>query len=126
MNQLDGRHILFVVGMHRAGTSALCAALSACGAHFGAGLLEPMAGVNDEGFWEMPEVVAINDELLQLADSTWFAVSPRALEMDWQTGVSVQLRSRALALLDSEFRSAGVMVIKDPRLCLTLPFLLSV
>ncbi len=51
--------VLFVVGMHRSGTSALCAALAARGVSFGSDLLGPMAGVNDEGFWEDAGVVAI-------------------------------------------------------------------
>ena len=60
----NNRKLLFVVGMHRSGTSALCAALEACGATFGGELLGAMPGVNDEGFWEDEAVVALNERLL--------------------------------------------------------------
>jgi hypothetical protein len=63
--------IHFVVGMHRSGTSALCAALAACGVSFGNRLLDAMAGVNDEGFWEDATVVSITEQLLALLDSRW-------------------------------------------------------
>ena len=60
----EARKLLFVVGMHRSGTSALCAALQGCGASFGDNLLAPMAGVNADGFWEefRQRVRAINPE----------------------------------------------------------------
>jgi hypothetical protein len=52
------RQLLIVAGMHRSGTSALCAALESVGASFGSELLEPMEGVNAEGFWEDPGTAA--------------------------------------------------------------------
>ncbi|MEZ5566791.1 MAG: hypothetical protein R3E54_00255 [Halioglobus sp.] len=83
MSEAGSRHLLFVVGMHRAGTSALCAALSACGASFSDKLLPPMAGVNDEGFWESVEVVAINEQLLAAAGFEWFSAPADAENLDW-------------------------------------------
>ena len=63
--------LLLVLGMHRSGTSALCAALAACGVSFGDRLLDPLAGVNDEGFWEDAAVVAIDQQSLALLDPNW-------------------------------------------------------
>lgn len=123
MDGATSRHILFVVGMHRTGTSALCAALNAAGAHFGPGLLEPMAGVNDEGFWEAGEVVAINEGLLAEAGYQWYTVTPAAVDIDWSAPRFDSLHERARAYLASLAISPGdVHVIKDPRLCITLPF----
>lgn len=114
--------LLFVVGMHRSGTSALCAALAACGASFGDRLIDAMAGVNDEGFWEDAGVVQINEQLLALTDSSWFAPLPDVAGTNWNKPVYAALREQALKVLAGGFGSAKVQVVKDPRFCLTLPF----
>lgn len=117
--------MLFVLGVHRSGTSALCAALAACGASFGEQLIDPMAGVNDEGFWEDANVVALNEQLLTLAASTWYAPAPGLPETDWAAATFEPLREQGMELLRAGFGSAPLQVVKDPRLCLTLPFWLA-
>ena len=117
--------LLFVVGMHRSGTSALCAALAACGASFGDRLLGAMAGVNDEGFWEDRGVVQINEQLLALTGSSWFAPLPDVAGEDWNNPVYGVLREQALKVLAAGFGDAKLQVVKDPRFCLTLPFWLA-
>ena len=112
--------LLFVVGMHRSGTSALCAALHACGATFGDRLLAPMAGVNDEGFWEDIDVVAANEALLAAAGMRWYAVS-RGAECRWPEEALQRFQACAQAILQRGFGSGPVQVVKDPRLCITLP-----
>ncbi len=52
MRVSGSQSLLIVTGMHRSGTSALCAALAACGVSFGDRLIGAIAGVNDEGFWK--------------------------------------------------------------------------
>lgn len=108
--------------MHRSGTSALCAALAACGVSFGNRLLDAMAGVNDEGFWEDAAVVAINEQLLALLDSSWYAPAPQLAHTDWADARFNALRARATGLLRGGFGAAPQQGVKDPRLCLTLPF----
>ena len=117
--------IHLVVGMHRSGTSALCAALAACGVSFGNRLLGAMAGVNDEGFWEDAAVVAINEQLLALLDSSWYAPAPQLAQADWADARFNALREQAAGLLRGGFGAAPRQGVKDPRLCLTLPFWLS-
>jgi hypothetical protein len=121
----DSRHILFVLGMHRCGTSALCAALQACGASFGSSLLEPMDGVNDEGFWEDAEVVALNESLLAAAGARWYTVVPALLQQDWQAAAFDHQREQGRQILQRGFGAGPVEAVKDPRLCLTLPFWLA-
>jgi hypothetical protein len=125
MNASGPQTLLFVLGMHRSGTSALCAALAACGASFGSDLIDPMAGVNDEGFWEDANVVALNEQLLGLLDSTWYAPGPGLHRADWSAVEFASLREQAATLLRNGFGDAPLQVVKDPRLCLTLPFWLS-
>lgn len=114
--------LILVLGMHRSGTSALCAALAACGVAFGDRLLDPLAGVNDEGFWEDAAVVAINQQLLALLDCTWYAPAPTLAQVDWAAAHFQPLREQAAALLRGGFGDAPLQGVKDPRLCLTLPF----
>lgn len=117
----DQHTLLFVAGMHRSGTSALCAALHACGASFGDNLLAPMAGVNDEGFWEDAEVVAINDALLASVGGSWFAPGDPAIAGDWPEAAVALFAVQATAVLQRGFGNGPLQVVKDPRFCLTLP-----
>jgi hypothetical protein len=126
MSSCKPAKILFVVGMHRSGTSALCAALAACGASFGEQLIDAMAGVNDEGFWEDAGVVAVNEQLLTLADSSWYAPADGLADINWDSERFAPQRTQASALLCAGFGDRPVQAVKDPRLCLTLPFWLEV
>lgn len=126
MSTLPARQLLFVVGMHRSGTSAFCSALQASGATFGSSLLAPMEGVNDDGFWEDSEVVRLNDLLLEHMGLHWFTIVPGvSTDFDWLKGELFPLRQSALAILERGFGVGPLEVIKDPRLCITLPFWLS-
>lgn len=120
------RRLLFVVGMHRSGTSALCAALNACGATFGEQLLDTMEGVNEEGFWEDSMFVDINEQLLGQLNTDWYTVRAEVLEnIDWSSSSFSEIRSKALALLGRGFGNGPLEAVKDPRVCITLPFWLS-
>jgi len=119
------RKLLFIVGMHRSGTSALCSALEASGATFGTGLLHPMSGVNEEGFWEDADLVELNEQLLHKLDTHWYTVSPDLAKVDWSGELFSSQREQAMAILDRGFGDGALEAVKDPRLCVTLPFWLS-
>jgi len=125
METNTSRHILFLVGMHRSGTSALSAALHACGASFGSGLLQPMEGVNARGFWESAEVVELNERLLSLIGTNWFSVNSVHLQVDWTLPDFDAERIEAAGVLQRGFGAGPLEVVKDPRLCITLPFWLA-
>ena len=114
--------VLFVVGMHRSGTSALCAALHACGVTFGTKLLDPMAGVNDEGFWEDADVVQLNENLLSTLGYTWYTVPEGGCDVDWDAESLKSCKLLAIAILQRGFGDGDLQAVKDPRLCITLPF----
>ena len=124
MRVSGNQSLLIVTGMHRSGTSALCAALDACGVSFGDRLLGAIAGVNDEGFWEDAEVVALNEQLLALGGATWYAPAPGVV--DWDDDRFHPAMERAAQLLGAGFGAGPVCAAKDPRFCLTLPFWLGV
>jgi hypothetical protein len=119
---MSTKHILLIAGMHRSGTSALCAALEQCGASFGSNLLSPMAGVNEDGFWEDADLVALNQALLQRLGGTWYALPAGLQNVDWAADTFADLREQVDGLLGRDVSPARLQALKDPRLCLTLPF----
>jgi GT2 family glycosyltransferase len=107
---------LLIVGMHRSGTSLVAQACAAAGISPGppAAMLAAQAD-NPEGFYEHRELVHLNDRFLEAHGAAWFAppaeplaAFPEALDPD--------------AFLAGLGRDAGHQyLLKDPRLCLTLP-----
>jgi hypothetical protein len=117
--QVATRQGLIVLGMHRSGTSALTALAVRLGM---AGPRTPLAASadNPEGFYEPKPVVVVNHQILTEAQCTWnlclhFAPEQLAAKMHGHNQQVVQ------ATLVREFGGAGSFVLKDPRLCLTLP-----
>lgn len=121
MSVVEPPILLLVAGMHRSGTSALCAALHACGATFGERLLAPMAGVNADGFWEDADVVAANDALLGAVGASWYSLTQPCAAQGWPDEALAHFQEHARAILQRGFGPGAVRVVKDPRLCLTLP-----
>jgi hypothetical protein len=121
--QSDRRAVL-VAGMHRSGTSALTRTLGLRGATLPRRMLPP-APDNVAGFWEPREIVAIHDELLASAGSSWDDAGefPPA----WFTSNSASLfKERLVAALRWDFGQASLFVVKDPRICRLVPLWLSV
>jgi len=122
--------VIFVLGMHRSGTSALAGALAASGVWLGRDLLEPAPGVNDKGFWEHKELVRINECLLELAGLHWYTplgAGKFASFLDGGNGALDALKEEGRAfvqelLAGEDGEGAGCVAIKDPRLCLTASF----
>ena len=109
------RRAIFVLGMHRSGTSALTRIIG----HLGATLpLDPMPETADNpcGYWESRSIARFNNRLLESAGTrwnddaplpdAWFADPARAADED-----------EAAALLATAFGDAKLLVLKDPRLC---------
>jgi hypothetical protein len=105
--------------MHRSGTSAVARVLSLLGADLPNNLLPPAAD-NPRGFWESYELMALHDELLVAAGSSWddwTRLPPAWLE----TAIVDRFRARLLAFLDAEFGGSHLFIIKDPRMCRLVP-----
>jgi hypothetical protein len=121
----DDRQAVVILGMHRSGTSALTRSVSLCGYELPCDPLRPDVG-NPKGYWESSAVVALNDTILSDMGATWDWPAPficRGLTLV-RCGEFVadftcaRYRDRAAAVLAKSFRSAGAIVVKDPRLCL--------
>ena len=113
-----GTESILVLGMHRSGTSAVAGALSLLGATPPAKMLPP-ASDNPSGFWEAESVLGVNDWILHEGGAAWYD----CLGFDAN---AFAVRTRAMALtyimlcMTTEFGSARLKLIKDPRLCLLL------
>lgn len=122
----NSRHVIFVVGMHRSGTSAVAGALGLVGAGMPATLIPP-AEDNPKGFFESRKVVNLNDRILNAVNASWDRIpffmkgesqEPARLS-EW---VNDTFHAEIDRVLQAEFGEvSGPVILKDPRLCLLLP-----
>ena len=118
------RFCVIVLGMHRSGTSALARTLNMLGCDLPKTVL-PANKNNEKGYWESGPVVALNNELLSSAGSTWQDL--RAVDPGWfASPKSEEFRQKAHQLLNEEFGGSHLFVLKDPRICRLAPFWLDV
>lgn len=117
--------LIFVLGMHRSGTSALVRTLNLLGYQVPKDLLAANQD-NPFGYWEPKSVVAFNDRLLKHFDRHWS--DPKPLPIGWQSGPHMtEWIAEAVEILkalvqDSDpSKNVKGLVIKDPRLSLTFP-----
>jgi len=115
---MSGKHCVFVIGMHRSGTSAVAELLSGFGLHFGRDLL----GANEwnpHGHFESLPFVRLNDTLLASGDAHWHTLFPSLPDLE---SLLERFRAQALKVIEDDFGDDPVIAIKDPRLCRLLPF----
>src|SRR5580698_2702713 len=109
--------------MHRSGTSAMAGALAELGLALPDETDLITAGpANERGYWELRRFVTFNDRVLEYLNGNWFM--PPSPAPGWELSRDsdlVELRSGARDFILREFRERH-MVLKDPRLCITLPF----
>ena len=108
---------LFVLGMHRSGTSALTRALSLCGGALPTELFGPDAG-NPLGYWESRAAVDLNDEILRRHGRTWYDPSLRPQEEgEFDADEKAACIAEIGAFLTT-LPAAPLVIIKDPRITL--------
>ena len=118
----EERTLILVLGMHRSGTSVLTRVLNLLGADVGRDLLAARQDINARGFWEHRELVAINEKLLSAVGRSWYDFLPLPSSL-WSGEAIAGLQEQAVTFLGTAFaEDATLAVIKDPRLCLLLPF----
>ncbi len=120
-----GRRLLvLVLGMHRSGTSLITKAVEAAGADLGGNLM-PAGPDNPKGFWEDMDVYRLNEAVFEAFNMRWDTLTllPCA---DFHAPRLGQLAREAAELLKQRFTATRVYAVKDPRLCLLLPFWLEV
>ncbi len=111
---------IIILGMHRSGTSALSGILHDNGIFFGKTLMPP-AFDNAKGFFENERILNINESIFRILGRQWHDTRP--MPDDWLLESEIlMLLKKAKELVEDEFSSARFIAIKDPRLCLLLPF----
>ena len=111
---------LFVLGMHRSGTSALSRILNLMGAYFGGENVGTGRNAeNPKGFWERRDVRDLNDAVLFDADCDWDCVS--RLELSAMPEVRrTQYASLAMDVVMA-MDAHRPWFLKEPRLCVLFP-----
>jgi hypothetical protein len=115
-------HGVCVLGMHRSGTSLVAGVLRQLGVDLGPDeeFLPPDPN-NQSGYFELADVVEINDEILAHHGGSWD--EPPELPPGWeQSDQLAQFRDRARNALGRRFAASREWAWKDPRTCITLPF----
>jgi len=118
------RTAVLILGMHRSGTSTLTGLLSMLGCDLPATVM-PANDFNAKGYFESLEVCKLNDAILASGGSIWH---------DWQSFDQAWFHSdkapeffdRAREVLEKEYGSSPLFLLKDPRICRLLPFWLKV
>lgn len=111
---------IIVLGMHRSGTSAFTGLIHMMGAALGPHELVAQPALdNEKGFWERVDVSRLNEDVLDALGCTWFDLGqfdPARLIHPALDRFRVRVRQ-----ITSELDRHRPWVLKDPRLCLTLP-----
>jgi hypothetical protein len=111
-----------VVGMHRSGTSAVANSVFELGVRLPTDTeIVEAAPSNANGHWEPRDLAQFDESLLRYLGGTWSA--PPIPDPGWedsQDPAFVGLRARAEEIATRCFAHPP-MVLKDPRLCITLP-----
>lgn len=119
MDGTTARECIFVMGMHRSGTSAFTGLLQLLGVDLGTHLLPPTEE-NVKGYFENSPIVVLNEGILTQLGSSWD--SPFPLPDNWWNEVSFQpYREELRSIIRNEF-SQELIAVKDPRLCRIFPF----
>ena len=119
------RQVLLVTGMHRSGTSATTGVLGILGASMPRRLMPAMPGVNESGFFEPARIVAIHDEMLDLAGSSWHDTSP--LPDPWfRSPAAHGFVQRLREAFIEDYADAPLAALKDPRVCRFAPLWIEV
>lgn len=113
------KKILFILGMHRSGTSALAGALHISGISGGQKMMQPSFD-NEKGFFENQDAFEINERILKELGLSWD--SPFCLPDHWVYDSRLEKHKSAIRhFLVSSLNTQTVIYTKDPRLCYLLP-----
>lgn len=111
---------IFVIGMHRSGTSMIAGVLKHLGVHFGAEPdMLPANSSNEFGYFEHQRVLALNDALARTNKISWRTLP--SLDLSAQIAGQDEY-SAGVRDLASELDRHAPWGIKDPRLSFLLPF----
>jgi hypothetical protein len=112
---------VFVLGMHRSGTSAVTRVVNLLGVPIGrVDRLMPVRPDNPAGFWEHLALMDVNDAVLERLGGSWDA-PPQPDATVASRADFADLRGKARDEFDATYEGDR-WVFKDPRVSLLLPF----
>ena len=116
---MSRKQAIFILGMHRSGTSTVSNFITSLGYDLGRHPMAPRED-NPKGFWENTEITRVNDEILALHGLRWDSLTLiRDLPIKSICN-DKQIASKVLQVVEKEF-DADNICIKDPRMCHLLP-----
>lgn len=114
--------MLYIVGMHRSGTSALTRCMNLGGLYLGKPedlIYDPAVSGNFQKQWEHKEFVEINDAILEQSGGSWDS-PPRKTSSLLKTHPTQDIRKK-IQTFEKKFSSYSKVCFKDPRLLFTCP-----
>ncbi len=119
MNQLETpgkRRLIFVLGMHRSGTSLTTNLLTELGVALSEDLM-PATHENARGYFESQTISFLQDRILAAFGIAWDTpTSMRALPPEWWKSPSIApLRGQIVAFVNAELDKHPLWAFKDPR-----------
>ena len=106
--------------MHRSGTSALTGLLVQLGAQAPKSLMRPNID-NPLGYWESAALFDFHERVLRSAGTSWDTWTQLLPEF-FDSPAAADIADEFQRLLEQEFGSASLFVVKDPRICRFVPF----
>ena len=108
--------IVFIIGMHRCGTSLLSSCLVENNFSIGTNINKDKDLFNPNGYYENDSFTEFHEELLKYNNCSWYSINKK---MNYtKTHVKDYIR-----LILKEFKSSKLILIKDPRLTFFIDFL---
>lgn len=115
------QQLIVVLGMHRSGTSLLTSMVEHCGVSAGDNL-QPAGPDNPNGYWEDLFVLTTNNRLLALLGLQWCSLAWLTEEKITNMPEYDEMYQAAVSYLTDKLSQFPELVIKDPRMAMTLPF----
>jgi hypothetical protein len=122
---MSQRHLVVVLGMHRSGTSVITSLVESCGASAGNNI-QNAGDDNPKGYWEDEFIVNTNNALLHSLGLAWHSLVWLPLDKIQTSSQFERLFADSVKYLQSLTEQYDTLVIKDPRMAITLSFWLSV
>jgi len=115
--------ILFIIGMHRSGTSAITRLVSKLGYDPGQNLMSSNE-YNKNGYYEDLDVYNLNNRILGDLNLNWDTIEDegfRRIEI-LNNFILNKYKKRAIQILENKLENSNNVVVKDPRFSVLLPF----
>jgi hypothetical protein len=111
---------VFVLGMHRSGTSAIARGISSLSVYLGSDFLDAQPE-NPTGYWEDRNLVALDDRVLESFGLRWDSI-PRIDPRGFESREVRRLQREAASYCRKSLASRPLWGFKDPRAIRVLPF----